>query len=231
MGGAEKQATLSNGFYSVSSLLIEIERAMREADSTFTYTVTADRSYNGGTAARITIATSGSFLSLLFASGTRTATNCATLLGFTATDKTGATSYSGTSTMGSNLSPTLAGYNYNGPLGSDDTDRMRKVFGAVNVSSNGTKEAVVFQIQKFIEVQFKFIENEDIPDWNSFMTWAIQQKPFDFTPEISTPTVFRQCTLEQTSQDGKGLAFKMVEMIPKFPDLYDTGLLKFRIIE
>lgn len=230
MGGPERQATLETGFYSVTSLLIEIVRAMRAVDTSEDFIASANRSVAGGTQIRITISTSGSYLSFLFASGTRSASTCASLLGFTATDKTGSTSYTSGSTIGTALTPNLAGYNYNGPIGSNG-DRSRKVFGNVNVSANGTKEAIVFQIQKFIEVQYKFIPEEDIPDWVGFLTWAIQQRPFDFTPEISNPTVYNEVTLESTPQDNKGLAFMMKEMLPQFPNLYDTGLLKFRIKE
>lgn len=228
--GPERQASLELGFYSVTSLLEEIERAMRAADSSVEYSAVADRTVAGGTQVRITISTTGGFLSLLFASGSRTASTCAELLGFAVADQTGSTSYTSSSTIGTALINNLIGYNYNGPQG-DTPDIHRKIFGSVNVSANGTKEAIVFNIQKFIEVQFKYIESDELSDWMSFFDWAIKQRPFDFTPEITDPEVYREVTLESTSQDNKGLAIMLKEMLPRFPNLYDTGLLKFRIKE
>ena len=57
----------------------------------------------------------------------------------------------------------------------------------------------------------------------------MQQKSLEFTPEISDPNVFYEGTLEQSTADGKGLAFTAKEMLPDFPNLYDIGLMKFRV--
>ena len=120
----------------------------------------------------------------------------------------------------------LAPYNYTGP------SIMRNIFGAVNIAADGTKEAVVWQIQKFFEMNFKHEpEAKAITEWSEFLTWAIQQKPLEYTPEISSPTVFFDCTLESTPEDGKGLGFKMKEQLPEFPFYYSTGMLKFRVKE
>lgn len=224
--GPELQATLQTGFYSLSSLADEIVRAMTEADpdATHTYTVTIDRTILGGTQNRVTISTSGAYLDLLFATGTRAAASVASLIGFPLSDQTGSTTYTGTSTAGTAFQPTFVGYNYLGP------DFMHKVFGSVNVSSIGDKEAIVFNIQRFIQVQFKYeTQTAFTMKWLSFMDWAIQQRQFDFTPEISNPNTFYAVTLETTSDDGKGLGYRFTEMLPQFPGLYDSGLMRFRV--
>lgn len=223
-GEPEINATLTVGFYSLSSLLTEVQRALFAADNTNVYTVTADRTVAGGLQNRITISTSGTFLSLLFASGSRNATSCASLLGFTG-DQTGSTTYTGTSTSGTALVPDLVGYNYLPPTS------YKRVQGAVNISASGVKEAIVFQIQQFITIQFKYEEEAKVASqWSPFWDWSIQQRPFDFTPDITSPNTVYPVTLEKTQADGKGIGFQMKEMLPSFPFLYDTGPLEFRVV-
>ena len=103
--GPTLQATLTLGFYSLTGLLAEVSRALQAVDNTNTYTATADRTIAGGTQNRVTIASSGAFFRLLFASGPRTASTSAPLLGYTTTDKTGATSYTGQTSAGTYLIP------------------------------------------------------------------------------------------------------------------------------
>lgn len=224
--GPELQATLTLGFYSLTSLATEIVRAMQAVDSINLYTVTIDRSISGGTENRVTIATDGAYLDLLFATGTRAASSVASLIGFPATDQTGSTSYAGTSTAGTALIPTEIGYNYLSP------DHMRKINGSVNVSTSGLKEAIVFQIQKFWQAQFKYEpEATVVTDWRDLMTWMIQQRRIEFTPEITSPATFFEGTLESSGADPKGLAYNFKEMLPQFPFFYDVGLMKFRQVE
>ncbi len=223
--GTNISALVPIGFYSLASLATAIASAMNTADITNTYTVTVTRTTSSGTQNRVTIATSGAFLSLDFASGPLNGTSIAPLIGFSG-DQTGATTYTGTATAGTALLTTLAAYNYLGPY------FYNQVQGTVNISAAGVKEAIVFQIQQFIQTQYKYeAEAGVISNWNPFWTWAIQQRPFDFTPDYKTdPTTFYSVTLEKTGQDSKGIGFKMTEMIPKFPFLYDTGLFEMRVI-
>lgn len=221
--GAEVQATLTLGYYSLTGLCAEVKRALEQADPTHTYTVTADRTISGGTQNRITISTSGSFLSLLFASGTRAGSTAAPLLGYTATDKTGATTYTGSSSTGTLVTSTFAAYRWKSPT------QSRKVFGSLNVSATGVKEAIVFQVQLFFAMQFKYEPLAAVDaTWDPLLTWMVQQKPIEVTPEISSPNAFYECTLEKTAQDSKGLGHDWTEMLPDFPGLYDSGILTFR---
>lgn len=224
--GSEIQATLTLGFYSLDTLLDEISRAMNAADVLNTYTVTANRTINGGTENRVTISTTGSFLSILWNSGSRSASSARTLIGFANSDSTGATTYTGSSSSGTSLAPELVGYSYIGE------EINRRVNGAVNISANGEKETIVFQVQKFIQVGFKYEpEAKVLTEWSNFMTWAIQQRLFEFTPDINSPNTFSVVTLEKTPSDGRALAFIMREMIPNFPFLYETGTLTMRVKE
>lgn len=221
--GPTLQGTLRLGYYSLTALMTEIVRAMSEVDPSNTYSATADRTIAGGTQNRVTIETDGAYLDLLFASGPRAASSVRTLIGFLFQDYSGATDYTGATTAGTALIPTFVGYNYLGP------EFNHKVFGAVNVSAVGEKEAIVFNIQKFIEVEFKYEPYAYfISDWRPFLDWAIQQKLFEFTPEISSPTVFYEVTFEATGADGKGLGYTFKEMLPQYPDLYQSGLIRMR---
>ena len=219
-------ATLRLGFYSLTSLMTEIVRAMTEVDATRVYTVTANRSIAGGTQNRITISSSGTFFQILFATGPRAASSVATLIGFVPVDKTGATTYTGNSSTGIQFTSTYPAYTYLGP------DYYQKVFGSVNVSASGQKEAIVFNIQNFIQAEFKYEKKAEIEaNWVPFFQWAIQQKRFEFVPEISSPSVFYEVTLEKTGADGKGLAFTLQEMLPDFPNVYKTGQIVMRKVQ
>jgi len=233
-GGPTILATLNLGFYSLTSLGTEIARAMSAADPAHTYTVTVNRFVGGGTQNRVTITTNSSFFTLLFGSGPRASTSVAPLIGFNDTDYTGSTFYTGAQSAGIPLITEFAagGFNFT------PEHLNRKVFGAVNVAASGEKEAVVFQVQKFIEVEFKY--EPEGPDndpanfkltnqWVALFDWAIQQKLFEFTPEVSNPSNFFEVTLETTAADGKGLGHKWVEMLPDFPGYWRTDKLKMRV--
>jgi hypothetical protein len=222
-GGPILLATLPVGSYTLTDLCAQIKASMQAVDPARTYTVTALRNYAGGLENRITISTNGIFLSLLFNSGPRVASSVAPLLGFAAVDQTGGTSYTGSSTTGSILVSEYVGYNWLGP------DFEQKVFGALNISASGLKEAIVWQIQKFFEVEFRYEpEAKVIAQWLPLWNWMIQQKPLEFTPDYTLPTSFYPCTLESTAADSKGLGFTMTEMLPEMPFVYKTGKLKFR---
>lgn len=225
-GGPELMATLQLGFYSLSSLLIEIVRALQEVDGDNEYSVTADRTVSAGTENRISITSDGAYLDLLFDTGSRAGSSIAPLIGFDASDYTGAVTYSGSSTSGTAVVTNLVGYNFLPP------EFYRKNFGSVNVSAGGSKESIVFAVQKFWQARFKYIPYATVvAEWVDLMTWMMLQREIEFTPEISNPNVFYVGTLETTSSDSKGMAYQLAEMLPQFPNFYDTGLMKFRVTE
>lgn len=219
-------ATITPGAYSLTSLAIAITAALNAADSLNVYYCTVDRTVGGGLQNRVTIGTStGSYFSLMFASGPNFAVSISTVIGFPQTDTTGALFYQGGSSAGTLLQTTYPGYNYLSP------DFKRQLFGSVNVSASGIKEAIVYAIQKFIVVEFKYeTKSKVVSEWLPLMTWLIEQKPFDFTPEVSNPSVVYSVTLESSGADSKGLGFEFKEMLPQFPDNYSTGAFKFRVI-
>jgi len=216
-------AQLRIGYYSLTDLLLEIKRAMESADPLRIYTATANRTISGGTQNRITISTNGIYLDLLFASGPRVGSSVAPIIGFQPVDRVGGVTYTGTLTTGTMLVTEREAYNYITP------EQYRMVNGSVSISANGEKEAIVWGIQEFIEATFKYEPDVKVNlQWSVFMTWAIRQLPFDFTPEITSPNTFYNVTLEQTGAESKGLGYKFKEMLPDFPFFYETGNLKLR---
>ena len=223
-GGPVLMATLQLGYYSLSALGDEIARALKAADPTRTYYTSIDRTVGGGLENRLSISTSGTFLSLLFGTGPRIGSSCAYLIGFDPVDLSGLTLYQGSHTAGTSLITEYVGYNYLSPI------MYRKVFGASNVSANGDKESVVFQIQRFIQVEYRHEPQSKVESqWYPFVDWAIQQRLFEITPDISSPLEYYEVTLEKTEADGKGLAWRFREELPNFAFRYTTGSITMRV--
>lgn len=222
-GGPVLLAQLRIGYYSLTTLLVEIKRALEASDSLRTYTASANRSVSGGTQNRVTILSSGSYFDLLFATGPRVGSSIAPIIGFSNTDQVGGVSYTGTLSTGTLLVTEREAYSYISP------EQNRTVNGAVSISAVGEKESIVWGIQEFCEGTWRHENGVKInAEWAPFMTWAIKQITFDFTPEITSPNIFYNVTLESTASDGRGLGYKFKEMLPDFPFYYDTGNLRFR---
>lgn len=215
-----RTATIPVGYYSLTSLCSAIASALTSADPLHTYTVTANRNVAGGLQNRVTIATSNSYFGIYFATGN--ISNPATLLGFTGANLTGSTSYTGSLTSGTALIPEQIGFGYLSP------NAMNKNFGKLNVSASGLKEAIVFSLQQFCQVQFKYIPEANLPGvWLPFIQWIIQQRALEFTPDYTIPNTFYQVTLEEPNQ---GLQIDLSEMLPDFPFYYQTPVMKFRLV-
>lgn len=88
-GGAELNAVITEGTYTATELAAAIKSALEDAGAE-TYTVTYS-----STTGKWTIASAGSYLSLLWSSGTNTATAAHSTIGFPVTDYTGAVTYTG----------------------------------------------------------------------------------------------------------------------------------------
>lgn len=222
--GAVLLAQLRIGDYSAVDLCAEIKRALEAADPAHTYTVTIDLTLVGGTQNRITIATSGSYLDLLFASGPRVGSSVAPIIGFSSVDRVGGVSYQGTSSTGTSLITEAVGYNY------VSKKQMKAINGVQNESARGDKEAMVWGVKEFTQAEFKYEPESKVNiEWEPLWVWLINQKPFIFIPEIATPTTYENVTLESTATDSKGFGYTMKEMLPDFPFEYQTGMIKMRI--
>lgn len=223
-GETVRMATLRVGFYSLTSLANEISRAMHAVDTLRGFAVTVDRTFNGGLENRIRITSSGTYCKLLLGTGPRTASTVAALIGFNTTDYSGALYYDGARTAGVALVTSQAAYTFLDP------DFSQEVFGTTNVAASGLKEAIVFSIQRFWQCEYKYEPKTKVKaEWLPFWSWAISQRLLEFTPEITSPALFYEGTLEKSEGNAKGMGFKMSEMLPQFQNLYKTGLMTFRV--
>lgn len=219
VGAGTLTGTLSYGFYSFDSLAVELLRVMTELAPAVIFTYSIDRTYVSGTEARITITAS----SVSFTINFNQPSSVGPTLGYNSAVYSGATSYTSATSPGSSILTEREVYTYLGP------EFQKQVLGAVNISATGLKEAVVFQVMQFISFEVKFEpQAKVIAQWEDFWTWAIQQRVFEFTPSVADPNVVYQVTLEKTGADGKGLAYRMTEMLPEFPFYYRSGVITLR---
>lgn len=224
-GETPRLATLSLGYYSLTSLLQELVRAIQAVDASHSYTATVDRTVGGGSQNRVTITSTGTYFQILGATGPRVGSSCLPLLGYSALDYSGALFYTSQATAGISLSPAWIGYSYIGP------DDFQAVEGTVSRSASGVKEAIVFSVKKYWQVEFKNEPKANLPLWRPFLQWIMLQRPIDFTPEISDPATFYQGTIDKTEMDGNGLGFRVKEQLPQMPNFFGTGLLTFQVKE
>ena len=213
-----RTAVIPAGEYSLGTLCYAIAAALEAADPLHTYSCTADRSVAGGTQNRVTISTTNTYFGVYFSSGN--VNNPAMLLGFYVNDYTGATSYTGYTTSGTVLIPNMIGYSYL------PTTALKKTTASQNQSASGVKETIVFNQLLFWQVQFKYIPSSLLSAWENLVLWLTAQNAVDFTPDITQPNTFYSGTLEDPNQ---GMALDMDEMLPEFPNIYQTPLMRFRI--
>lgn len=230
--GSIKLATLKVGTYTSQSLAIEIRKKM-DAISLLDFNVTFDRANR-----KFTISTTSNF-SLLFLTGSNAGQNCADLLGYTQTDKTGAMTYT---------SQNVSAYEYKTQFliqSYKDTSTNRKAIdGTVNKSANGSVEVIKFGNERFMEADLNFITNiiqgdgsivrtnitgrEDVIQ---FLEWCTEKAPIEFMKNEDDVFTFQQFILESTPADSKGLDYDLTELYDKgMPYYYKTGILKFKLI-
>lgn len=224
-GGSELNAEVTPGDYTLSTLADAIETAMHEVDTSNVYTVTVNRTSTGNLQNRITISTSGAFLSILFSTGSTAATSIRSVISFGSTDRTGATTYTNSLTSGTALQTAWYANNFQWP-----TSYQRSI-GNLSIAANGQKEFVYWSTQYFMTAEFKWESEANVlAYWAPLITWMIQQRPFEFTPETNVPNTFYSVTLEKSSADGKGIGFLMKEMLPDYPFWFTTGAMEFRLL-
>lgn len=221
-GGSTRLGTLKYGYYTLNSLMTEVKRALEEQAAGFTFDYEIDRSIAGGLQNRVKISISSGTLTLRFGSGPRKSSSCASLIGFNPLNVTGAELWSNF-TAGTTLLSEREGYTYLSP------DLMRRVRGSVNISASGIKESIVYEVQQFSQVEFRYEpEAKAQTQWRALFDWMIQQRPIELTPDYTLSSEVIEATLEKTSADQNGLAYTLTEMLPDFPFFYRTGLITFR---
>jgi hypothetical protein len=228
--GNEITAVLNIGNYTCTQFMAELKRAVELADGTNTYIFSLDRTINSGSSNRMHVTTSGSYLDILFGTGTNSANSPAVLMGFSNNDYTGSTTYTGFTNAGNILYPDFPTYDYLGP------DDIVTNDGVKNISASGIKETIVFAQMYFFQGQWKYVTDFGLStqksEWQTFLKYATKQLKFEFEPSVQEdPDVYYQCTLESTPGDSNGMGYRLSQMRGEgLYRFYDTGVMKFRVI-
>lgn len=232
-GGAELSATVAVGSYSLAQMLSAVQDALNQAGARV-YTLSASRSTR-----KITIAATGGNFSLLTASGSHFSSSIFSLLGFTGADRTGAATYLGNTTAGSYYAPQFKLQKY---ISKDDLQQATQA--TVNKTASGRVEVIKFGTEKFYEMNITYITNirqdnsiiktnlTGVADARAFMQYAVLKAPFDFIPDVDTPTTFDVVMLETTTISAQGTGYQLNELYDKaLPGYFETGKLRLRVIE
>lgn len=228
-GFGELIAEMRVGKYTLTSGVNEAIRAMNEVGS-LVYTGTLDRS------TRLVTISSTSNFSLLVDTGTNTLSAFA-ILGFTGVDKTGASTYTGSTAIGTSYRPQFRLQSF-----VDFNDNQQAVDSTVNVSANGQVELIRFGIVKLMECNIDFITDIDqgyggyirteatgVAKARTFLEYLVNKGPLEFIPDIENPGAYTNCVLESTPESKDGVNFKLKEKFSSgLIGYYSTGLLTFR---
>jgi hypothetical protein len=228
--GPELTAEIQVGSYTFSTLATAIKTALDIAGA-LTYTVIAnrnDRTY--------TISSTSNF-SLLVSTGTAT-DNIFSTIGFTGPDRTGASTYTGL-TAGKSYEPQFILQDH---ISSDNS--RKAVEATVRKTTNGRIEVVKFGVEKFVQLNIKFANNlaqdgrviknnpQGIEDLQEFMQFLITKSPIEFMPDIDNKSTFEKLLLESTPSDRDGIGYELRELYDRnLPNYFETGILRFRVVE
>ena len=230
-GGPELQATLNIGDYSLEEILVEIKRAM-EAAGALTYTVSVVRS------TRVITISAGSTFQLLAATGTRVGTGVWSLIGFSAIDRTGASTYASQNAAGSVFRPQaivdehIAAESWKG-----------KSQATVAESADGTVQVATFGDVAYVQMNIWLQTNNVSPstqpeieqdlsgvaNLRTFMDYAVTKAKMEFMPDRNSPNTFNKVILDKTPASRDGIEYRLEEM-RGCPGYFSTGKLVFRVV-
>lgn len=232
-GVDEINATLNVGTYTLNEFAGEIQSALDNASVTRTFTVTLNR-----TTRKITISADGTF-DLLIGTGTTFGSACFDLMGFTGSvDLTGLTTYTGDSGSGSVYEPQFKLQSY---VSKDDFQESAQA--SVNQSASGAIEVIRFGINKYYEMEIKFITNNlmdgkviknnpsGLQDARLFLQDITKRNRFEFMPDIDDRNTFDKVILESIPGNRTATGYKLRELFNQnLPDIYETGIIKLRVL-
>lgn len=230
-GIGELTATVPAKSYSFTDLAAAIATAMNGIGGQ-TYTVTANRSDR-----TYTISAPSNF-DLLFSSGSNAGLSIASVIGFSATDKTGSNSYDSDTSAGSEFIPQFRLQNY---VTLDDY--QEKAQANINESASGIVEVFSIGTRKFLEFNIGpttdnamrksgglFVNDSSaVSKLRSFMEYAITKGDIEFMPDQNDKNTFNTIILERTPTSSTGTGFKLRELYGRgLVGFFETGLLRFR---
>jgi hypothetical protein len=231
-GSGELSAEVEAGSYTPEKLADAVANAMNTVGSQ-AYDVTFDRVER-----RFTIQATANF-DLLITTGTHVGVDVFELIGFTGADQTGDNAYTGALT-GNQYTPQFLLQDY-----VDQEDLRKSIQPSVNKSASGVVEVVRFGIEKFFELNIKFITDiaqgngsvietnlSGIADARAFMRFLTTKAEVEFMPDRGDRNTFYTVFLESTEEERDGTGYRLKELYTKdLPYYYETGKLVFRLVE
>lgn len=232
-GGGELTATLALGSYTLAEFVAEIKRVL-DAAGALTYTVSVNR-----TTRIITISADGNF-DLLTNTGTHVGTAPWDLMGYTTTaNKTGAATYAADNDSGESYHTQFVPQSYVGP-----DDLQEAVDATVHESAAGDVQVFRFGTNRFIEMNLMYITSRDVTgsvirnnptgvsDAQAFLQYSVRKNRMEFMEDADSPGTFQSVLLESTPEDSKGVGYRLRELYGRgLPEFFETGVLKFRVLE
>ena len=166
--------------------------------------------------------------------------NIFALLGFTGSDRTGGNSYTGTL-------PVAKVYNTQFKVQSYIPSSIQKksIDPTVRKAADGTVEVVRFGVESFVQIDLKYITSQakhmdgkhirynstGLEDAITLMDFLTTKAQVEFMADETDPNTFQYLILESTRADRKGMGYTLKELYTRnLPDVYETGLLKFRTV-
>jgi len=231
-GSGQLTATLESGDYTLGEFAEAVSTAMNTVGA-LDYTATLDRATN-----QVTLSAPSNF-SLLLSSGTNIGVSYADLLGFMqVVDLTGASTYTGSDPAGFEYFPQFLLQSYVPP------EHQRKSADAtINKSGSGRVEVVRFGIERFIDMDIRFITNlpmdhnvirnnpNGLADAIEFLNDISEKNRFEFVPDVDLPDNYYKVILESFPGYENGTGFKLKELYGQnLPDIYETGVMKLRVV-
>lgn len=229
-GSGEINVELPIGSYTLTTFVDVLESALNDF-GTLTYSVTLDRNTR-----EITISASASF-DLLVSTGSSVGTSAWSIIGFSGSDRTGASTYTGNISSGSAYFPQ---YILQDHVSSDNYKKA--VMSTVNESASGELEIVRFGTVRGVQFDIKYAT--DIPmdgkliknnpagvnDLNSFMDYVTDGNKIEFMEDESDRNTFQTLIIDSTPQSKDGIEYKLKELYDKgLPNFFETGTLQFRV--
>jgi hypothetical protein len=229
-GSGEITAQLIAGGYTFSDMASEIERALNEV-GTLEYTVTTDRDTRF-----FTISATGNF-DLLVQTGSNVGLGIFSTIGFTGSDRTGASSYESDTATGIEYYPQMKLQDY---LDAENNQSFQS--SNINESASGSVEVYSIGEVSFYEMNIKYINEyltrdnylmkadaSAIANVNNFLKFCIKKNPVEFVFDVDDNSTFETIILEKTSSDSKGTGYKLKELYGQgLEGYFETGLLTFR---
>lgn len=162
-------------------------------------------------------------------------------MGFTAVDRTGASTYTGQGQAGSQYTPQFILQSH---ISSDNWQEAADA--SVNKTASGRVEVIKFGIVKYVQFQIKFATNiaqppnfgpirhnpNGVENLQTFMRYIIQRAPFEYMPDEDAPSTFQTIVLESDPESSTGTGYKLKELYDKnLPGYFETSVLKCRLVE